>query len=224
MFLDRMATDPKWQIAFRGLYDSLRLLHLRLFNVEAKVLEMMELQLKHRIELMLAEERVCLERHEQELVVRKARVLYLESVTSESGFQERTQWRQKLPSLPKWPARRKSNKKKPRIADGDESAPKRKCSTRNKVAGVFTSGPTAALIREAFPNQKSIVVSETAPMPEDLLDISLEEVIFTADWLPEAILSDTLPAVNSSQDEIVDITPVLNPEKVLEPEKEKRNR
>ena len=131
----------------------------------------------------------------------------LESVNSESEFQERTQWRQKLPSLPKWPARRKTNKKRQRVADGDESALKGKCSTRSKVAGVFTSDATAALIREAFPDQKGIVVSETAPMPEDLLDISLEEVIFTAEWLPEAILPDTLPAVNSSQYEIVDITP-----------------
>ena len=70
LFLDRMATDPKWQIAFRGVYDSLRLLYLRLFNEEARTVEMMELQLTHRIELMLAEERICLERHEQELAVR----------------------------------------------------------------------------------------------------------------------------------------------------------
>ena len=75
LFLDRMATDPKWQISFRGVYDSLRLLYLRLFNEEARTVEMMELQLKHRIELMLAEERICLERHEQELAVHRARVL-----------------------------------------------------------------------------------------------------------------------------------------------------
>ena len=29
-FLDRLANDPEWQITFRGLYDSLRLLYLRL--------------------------------------------------------------------------------------------------------------------------------------------------------------------------------------------------
>ena len=76
-----MATDPKWQISFRGVYDSLRLLYLRLFNEEARTVEMMELQLKHRIELMLAEERICLERH----AVRRARLLYLESVTSKEA-------------------------------------------------------------------------------------------------------------------------------------------
>ena len=76
LFLDRMAIDPTWQIAFRGVYDSLRLLYLRLFNEEARTVEMMELQLKHRIELILAEKRMCLERHEQELAVRRALVLY----------------------------------------------------------------------------------------------------------------------------------------------------
>ena len=105
--------------------------------------------------------------------MQKSRVLYLESVTADSKFTERTQWRSKLPSLPKWPFRRKSNKKRPRTADGDESEPKRRCSTRNKVAEIFTSGATAVLIRDSFPNQKGVVVSETASMPEDLLNISL---------------------------------------------------
>ena len=99
-------------------------------------------------------------------------------MTADSEFAETTQWRSKLPSLPKWPSRRKSNKKRPRVASGDEPEPKRRCSTRSKVAGIFTSGATAALIRESFPNKKEVVVSETAPIPDDLLDISLEEVVF----------------------------------------------
>ena len=119
-FLDRLSADPKWQISVRGVYDSLRLLYLRLFNQEARTVELMELQLKHRVELLLAEERICLERHEKELAVRKSRVLYLESVTADSEFAERIQWRSKLPSLPRWPSRRKSNKKRPRVASGEE--------------------------------------------------------------------------------------------------------
>ena len=155
--------------------------------------------------------------------MRKSRVLYLESVTADSEFAEQTQWRSKLASLPKWPSWRKSNKKRPRTAVGEESEPKRRCSTRSKVAGIFTSGATAALIRDSFPNQKGVVVSETAPMPEDLMNISLEEVTFTAEWAPPAaILPDNQPPfVDSSQDEIVDITTELELEKELEPEKEK---
>ena len=40
----------------------------------------------------------------------------------------------------------------------------------------------------SFPNQKVKVVSEIALMPGDLLGISLEEVIFTTERLPEVIL------------------------------------
>ena len=72
------------------------------------------------------------------------------SPAEDAAFQERTDWRKKLPLLPRWLSRRKVNKRKPRgadsCADRDEPAPKRKCSTRSKVAGVFTSGASAALI------------------------------------------------------------------------------
>ena len=62
-----------------------------------------------------------------------------------------------------------------------------------------------------------------APIPEDLLNVSLEEVVFSAEWAPEVILPDPFPAFDSSQDDICEITPekLLSPEKVLEPEKEK---
>ena len=76
----------------------------------------------------------------------------------------------------------------------------------SKVAGIFTSGATVALIRNSFPNQKGVVVSETAPIPEDLMNISLEEVIFTAEWVPAEILPDNQPPV-------VEITLELEPEK-----------
>ena len=65
--------------------------YLRLFNEEARVVELMELQLKHRLELLLSEERICLERHKQELAVHKACVLYLESGIADSEFKERAQ-------------------------------------------------------------------------------------------------------------------------------------
>ena len=53
-------------------------------------------------------------------------------------------------------------------------------------------------------------------------NISLEEVIFTADWATAEILPDNQPPfVDSSQDEIVDITSEVEPEKELELEKEK---
>ena len=51
----------------------------------------------------------------------------------------------------------------------------------------------------------------------------MEEVVFSADWVPEVILPDQFPAFESSQDDIHEVTPekLLTLEKVLEPEKEK---
>ena len=66
-----------------------------------------------------------------------------------------------------------------------------------------------------------MVISETAPIPENLLNVLLEEVIFSTEWVPEVILPDPFPAFDSSQDDIHEITPEKRPEEVLEPEKEK---
>ena len=86
---------------------------------------------------------------------------------------------------------------------------------------MFTSGASAALIKKCFPDHPGVVISEMAPIPEDLLNVSLEEVIFSAEWAPEVILPDPFPAFNSSQDDIHEITPKWHPENVLEPEKKK---
>ena len=134
----------------------------------------------------------------------------------DAAFKERTEWRKKWPALPRWPSRRKANKRKPRgsascVAEG-EAGPKRKCSTRSKVKGVFTSGASAALIKKGFPDHSGVVISEKAPIPEDLLNVSLEEVIFSPEWVPEVILPDPFPAFDSFQDDIQEITP----EKVLD--------
>ena len=51
-------------------------------------------------------------------------------------------------------------------------------------------------------------------MPEDLMNISLEEVIFTAEWVPAEILPDNQPpVVDSSADNLVELAPELEPEK-----------
>ena len=60
-----------------------------------------------------------------------------------------------------------------------------------------------------------------AQIPEDLLDVSLEGVIFSAEWVLEVILPDPFPVFDSSQDDIQEITPERCPVNVPEPEKEK---
>ena len=124
-----------------------------------------------------------------------------------------------------WPSRRISKKKRPRAPVGDKPNPMRKCSMRSKVAGTFTSGTTAALIRESFPKQKGVIVSETATVPDMSLyvDMSLDEILSDVEWEPtvEEILT---PEVSLVVGDLVEdpgrlepVEPVLN----VEPEKEK---
>ena len=57
---------------------------------------------------------------------------------------------------------------------------------------MLPSSENGSLIRKVW------FFSETALIPEDLMNISLEEVVFTAEWLPEVILPDKLPVDSSS--------------------------
>ena len=89
----------------------------------------------------------------------------------------------RLAAEPKWPSQRKSNKKRPRA------------SRRSNVAGIFTYGTTAALIRESFPSQKGVVVLETAPVAENLFDMSLDEILSDVEWEP-TVVEILTPAVS----------------------------
>ena len=144
---------------------------------------------------------------------------------AEPEFTEHTQRRSKLPALLKWPSRRKANKKRPRTSSREGPAPKRKCSTRSKVGNVFTSGTTASLIREAFPNQKGVVVLKTAPVAKNLFDMSLDEILSDVEWEPtivELLTSAVSLVVGDPEKELEREDPV-EPEPVpdMELEKEK---
>ena len=89
----------------------------------------MELQLKHRVELLLEEERVCLEHHEKELAVRRSQVLYHHSVSGDGPAPKR---KCSMRSTAPRRAKRTPNKRfKPRTQDmileglywSDESEP-----------------------------------------------------------------------------------------------------
>ena len=72
-----------------------------------------------------------------------------------------------------------------------------RCSTRTKVAGIFTSKTTAALIRKSFPKQKEVVVSETALVAENLFDMSQDKILSDVEWEPtvEQILTPEVSLV-----------------------------
>ena len=136
-------------------------------------------------------------------------------------MQKHTQWRDRLPALPKWPSWRMANKKRPQTDSKDSSA------LRSKVGHFFTSGATALLIREACPEQAGVVVSKDAPKPKesakDLFDMSLDEVISDVEWEPTMmeILTPEISLVVIKAEAEKEDPVVPEPVPDWEPEKEK---
>ena len=143
----------------------------------------MEKQLNTRIEILLEEERSCLERVEKELAVRKSRVLYLESVIPDSEFTERTLWRDKLPPLPSWPSRQKGKKHAFSVARGGVTNKKKKCDARSRVGSLFTSEATVAMIKEVFP-EKSVTISGHARTRSQTASIEISKEIQVLRLIP----------------------------------------
>ena len=78
-----MISDPFYRNYYFGLYDSLRLLHLRIFDQPAIVVSEAEKKGSWKIDNVLEEERKALERCEEEIIIRRARVEHLERIKSD---------------------------------------------------------------------------------------------------------------------------------------------
>ena len=74
LFLERMNSDLFFRNYYFGPYDSLRLLHLRIFDRPAIVVSKAEKKWSSKIDYVLDEERRTLERCDEEIIVRWARV------------------------------------------------------------------------------------------------------------------------------------------------------
>ena len=93
-----------------------------------------------------------------------------------------------------------------------ENAPR-----RSKVPGIFTSGTTAALIREYFPSQKGVVVSETAPVAENLFNMSLDEPTEVAILTPAVSLVVGDPVEDQERLDPVEPVPDVEPKREKTP-------
>ena len=100
-FFQRMISDLFFRNYYFGFYDSLRLLHLGIFDRPAIVVFEVEKKWSSKIDNVLEEERKALERCEEEIIIRRARVEHLERIKSDDQG-DRTLWRKKIPALPVW--------------------------------------------------------------------------------------------------------------------------
>ena len=97
----RMNSDLFFRNYYFSLYDSLRLLHLRIFDRPAIVVSEVEKKWSSKIDNLLDEEGKALERCEEEIIIRRARVEHIERIKSDDQG-DRNLWRKKFPALPVW--------------------------------------------------------------------------------------------------------------------------
>ena len=101
LFLERMNSDLFFRNYYFGLYDFLRLLHLRIFDQPAIVVSEVEKKWSSKIDNILDEERRTLERCEEEINIRRAWVEHLERIKADDQG-DRNLRRKKLPALSTW--------------------------------------------------------------------------------------------------------------------------
>ena len=102
-----MKIDNLYRTYYHSLYDSLDLLYRRIFKKHSPIVIQWEKQWSSKIIHVLDEERGALERCEEESMIRRSRVSWLEKMKADELF-DRNLWRTGLEPLPIW--RRKGKK------------------------------------------------------------------------------------------------------------------
>ena len=100
-FLNRMKTDSRFRAYYHSVYDAVRLLHKRIFDVSSEVIVESERKWRSKLEIAQDEEHEALERCEVEIVVRQSRVAWLEQVQADD-LRDRYHWRKGLEALLSW--------------------------------------------------------------------------------------------------------------------------
>ena len=94
-FLHRMKIDSIFRTYYHGLYDFIRLLYKRIFEKHSPIVIQSEKQWSYRIDYVLEEEQGALERCEEESIIRRSRIAWLEKMKADE-LCDGNLWRTKL--------------------------------------------------------------------------------------------------------------------------------
>ena len=121
-FLERMQEDMPFRSYYHRIYDALRLLHKRIYNQVSLLVVEAEKKWSSKLDQVLDQERGALEKCEEEIFARRARVNHLEKVKA-ANLGDMNQWRKGLPSLQTWKQKGKTHAGKrqgSKLAPSDE--------------------------------------------------------------------------------------------------------
>ena len=98
-FFIRMLEDEGFRRFYQNLFDLMRLVHMRLFNEKAPVVEPVNKALSGAVLLSLASEERGLETALEQVRKRKERINWLKGLTQDWEMKERTRWREVVPGV-----------------------------------------------------------------------------------------------------------------------------
>ena len=119
-FFSRMRDDEGFRKFYQNIFDLLRLIHLRIFDEKAPVVEQVEKALNEAVLLSLASEEQGREAALEQLRMRDERISWLKALSKDWEMKERAKWRDVVPGVLKAKARtgvkrsRSQSKAKPR--------------------------------------------------------------------------------------------------------------
>jgi len=135
-FFLRMEKDVGFQQFYGGLYDGMRLCHVRIFNERAPVVEEVEKRLRLAVCNSLEEKTECLKKSGAETRVRRKRMVWLDKLSSDWEYEERTRWKDENPAL-------STPKKRSRVKRRNSSRPSKLKRMRMRSLKVSGAGSTA---------------------------------------------------------------------------------
>ena len=174
-FFQRMESDEGFRRFYRSLYDAMRLLHLRVLDKRAPVVEIVEKELKVTVGNSLLEELEGLRKSEEETERRRKRVAWLEKLASDWEYEERTRWKEETPTLN--PSKKRSGVKRKSVSRPGKLKRLRMRSLRDSGVGSSAGESVGTSLDQPAPGLSGVRNGSGEEVSEPQQGASFEEVV-----------------------------------------------
>ena len=174
-FFQRMESDEGFRRFYRSLYDAMRLLHLRVLDKRAPVVEMVEKELKVTVGNSLQEELEGLRKSEEETQRRRKRVAWLEKLASDWEYEERTRWKEVTPTLN--PSKKRSGVKRKGVSRPGKLKRLRMRSLRESGVGSSAGESVGTSLDQPAPGLSGVRSGSGEEVSEPRQEACFEEVV-----------------------------------------------
>ena len=158
-------------------YDAMRLLHLRVLDKRAPVVEIVEKELKMTVGNSLLEELEGLRRSEEETEMRRKRVAWLEKLASDWEYEERSRWKEETPALS--PPRKRSGIKRKSVSHPGKLKRLRMRNLRDSGVGSSAGESVGTFLDQPAPGSSGVRNDSGEEVSEPQQEAGFEEVVIS---------------------------------------------